>query len=920
MKIVRRDSIYVSRGKGTQERTLLKSAGFKLNKEDGLWYSGDDDAAMALYEHTIKSARKRLDGIKLVQEQLTASKIEDSYAEDSDEDIPCPEGLDYLPFQKAGITYTKNRNFTLIADSPGLGKAQNLDAKILTPDGWVRMGDLSVGDKVIGSNGTPCNVTGVFPQGVKPSYRVTFRDGTSTECCEEHLWAVKNSNHIKRGYDWEVKPLKDLVNAGIRYNSGAAKWQIPLISPIQCPDKKLPIDPYILGVLIGDGWLSGRHVAFSNPNFDSDISVRVKNSLPEGFSVSKYERGECPLYNIKFDYVYNQNPIRQAIEDLGLRVKSPEKFIPESYMQGSFTQRMELLKGLMDTDGCCSNNRTTYSTVSHNLANDIASLIRSLGGVSIVHRTDREKEHKGIEYYTTVKTMFNPFFTARKKAKWSTPSIRNQPKKFIKAVEYAGDVEQQCISVDAEDNLYVTDDYIVTHNTVQAVGVSNLETEIKNALIIVPASLKINWEREWAKWDVKGLSIGIAGSKQERIPDTKPARYKAVHVWPDTDVVIINYEMVKNFPDQIKGKEWDYVICDESHMLNNSKTDRTRQVVGGGTGKKKIEPIRSKKWVWLSGTPILHKPVELWTMLSTFDEKGLGKNWLSYIRKYCDGQKTHFGWDVSGSAHEEELGNYLREHFMVRRLKEDVLKELPPKTRHPIILPAEGLKKVVKKEYEVFCDNLARLDAFNDDKEYSAEALKEMPEEEIKELIAQLIEDDALPDWHDNIHDLDEADTIHFEAMSTVREDTALAKLPMAQAYIDNLILAGEKVIVFCVHKSVARALKERYPNAALVVGGMSAKNKQAEVDRFNEDEECNPIIGNLHAMGVGWTLVVSSHVVVVELPWDPSQAEQAEDRAHRIGQLNAVTVHYLLVNGSIECLMIDALLAKQEVIEKILN
>ena len=220
----------------------------------------------------------------------------------------------------------------------------------------------------------------------------------------------------------------------------------------------------------------------------------------------------------------------------------------------------------------------------------------------------------------------------------------------------------------------------------------------------------------------------------------------------------------------------------------------------------------------------------------------------------------------------------------------------------------------------MFCDNLARLNALNNDELYNAEVLKDLPEEDIKALVANLIETDSLPDWHDNIHDLEESEKIHFEAMSTAREDTALAKLPMVQAYIDNLILAGEKVVVFGVHKSVARALKERYPKAALVVGGMSSTKKQAEVDHFNEDEECNPIIGNLHAMGVGWTLVVSSHVVVVELPWDPSQAEQAEDRTHRIGQTNAVTVHYLLVNGSIECLMIDALLAKQEVIGKILD
>lgn len=457
-------------------------------------------------------------------------------------------------------------------------------------------------------------------------------------------------------------------------------------------------------------------------------------------------------------------------------------------------------------------------------------------------------------------------------------------------------------------------------------GIANALPWIRKALIIVPASLKINWKREFLRWDVKGLSVGVAESHNKRVPGSKPARYEVEHIWPDTDVVIISYKMVEAFTEQVHAQEWDYVVCDESHMLNNLKTMRTKQIVGGGVGKKKIEAINSKKWVWLSGTPLLNKPVEFWTIFKTFDSKGLGKNWITFVRKYCDATKDYFKrWDTSGSSNEEELGRYVREKFMIRRLKKDVLKDLPDKIRHPVFLPQEGLKRVVKKEYETFCDNLARLDAFNEDKEYSKDVLKDLPEEEIKALVNDIVNKGALPNWDEGLATRSEGEKIHFEAMSTVREDVALAKIPMVCSYVETLLDAGEKVIIFVVHKSVAKAFKEYYDkknsvDAVLVVGGMTDKAKQASVDRFQEDPYCNVFIGNIDAAGVGYTLTESSHVVMAELSWTPSKGEQAEDRAHRIGQDNAVTVHYLLIDGSIECLMLDALLAKQDAIEKILN
>jgi SNF2 family DNA or RNA helicase len=453
--------------------------------------------------------------------------------------------------------------------------------------------------------------------------------------------------------------------------------------------------------------------------------------------------------------------------------------------------------------------------------------------------------------------------------------------------------------------------------TVQAIGVSNALPEIRQILAVVPASLKLNWEREFLKWDVKSLSIGVAHTKVVQNDDKIGTHTE--YVWPNTEVVIINYEMVKKFP-QCKDKQWDYIICDESHMLNSNTADRTRQIFG----YRKIKPLKTKRWVFLTGTPILNKPVELWPLLHSIDPEGIGRNWHTFVYRYCDAKEVPWipkGLDTSGSSNEEELNNYLREHFMIRRLKEDVLSQLPPKVRNPVYLPADGLKNIVKKEYKTAIDNLARLEAANDGKDYDPAVLKDATDEEIKEMVSRVFDLELVSDWDSKIAERKDAASIHFESMSIVREDVALAKLKMVKAYVDNLVEADEKVIVFVVHKSVAKALFNQYgDDAVMVVGGMTPKNKQAAVDRFQTDPECKVFIGNIDAAGVGYTLTAACHVVMAELSWTPSKAEQAEDRAHRITQLGVVVVHYLLVDGSIECLMIDSLLRKQKIIAKALN
>lgn len=459
--------------------------------------------------------------------------------------------------------------------------------------------------------------------------------------------------------------------------------------------------------------------------------------------------------------------------------------------------------------------------------------------------------------------------------------------------------------------------------TIQAIGVSNATKKTKKTLIIPPAGLLKNWAKEFAKWTVHDYSIGVAQSRQrsKKQPDGTTKNW-IEYAWPDTDVVLINYEMLPQFHDNLREEEWSLLVCDESHMLQNAKTIRTRHVLGGGRGKKKIDPIPAEKRIFLSGTPITNKPVNIWTVVHAFDPHKMGADYLKFVYRYCDAVKTPFGLDVAGASNLEELRHNLRTSFMIRRSKEAVLKELPPKRRQILELPAAGLRRVVKKELQVFEENLARLEAFNKGEKYKPEkVLKDLDPGEVAELMNDMFADNEMTgDFTEDVSSLSASFSYHFEAMSLVREETAMAKIPMAKDYIDRILETGEKVIIFVVHKTAANELRKHYPDCAFVTGAVPKNKRQDQVDKFQEEDDCRVFIGNISAAGVGYTLTAATHVVFVEFCWVWGELEQAEDRAHRIGQLNAVNCHFLVVEGSLEAYMIDAIIDKMKVIEEALD
>lgn len=369
-----------------------------------------------------------------------------------------------MDFLQAAVAARVN---ILIVGMMGSGKAQPLDAKVLTPDGWTTMGDLAVGDRVIGTDGEAHFVTGVFPQGEKEIYRVTFSDGSSTECCDEHLWCVQRAQdkHMNKG--WRVKALNEL-RYDIVDGAGNSKWFIPMVQPVNFPGTDLPLDPYLLGTLIGDGCL---RTSTMLSTADEEILESARVLVPAGVEVRHQAAYDYRLSGTKG----KKNPVTAALAQVGLRgTTSTDKFIPNQYKFSSAADRLALLQGLLDTDGGVKpgTNNISFSTSSEQLADDVIELVRSLGGRAsknrrLTHYTHNGEKRQGKPSYRLgirLPAGLTPFRLSRKLSAW-TPAAKYEPTRAIVSIERIGVKAAQCIAVDAPDHLYVTDDYIVTHNT-----------------------------------------------------------------------------------------------------------------------------------------------------------------------------------------------------------------------------------------------------------------------------------------------------------------------------------------------------------------------------------------------------------------------------------------------------------------------
>ena len=390
--------------------------------------------------------------------------------------------------------------------------------------------------------------------------------------------------------------------------------------------------------------------------------------------------------------------------------------------------------------------------------------------------------------------------------------------------------------------------------------IAALEAGAKKVLIICPATLKINWKREIENYSDK--SIYIAESK---------------NFSTESDFVIINYDIIKNFHDtkkkndsQVLAANFDLVIIDEAHYIKNATAQRTKLI---------NDIVKNTERLWLlTGTPMTSRPIDYFNLLNLI-ESPVAKNWMAYAIRYCSGYQFNVGgrkvWNVTGASNLEELRDRTL-GLTLRRLKENVL-DLPDKIITPVYL------RLKSRAYE------------NVMGEYY--------------------------DWYDKNPEESKSLTVQFSKLTKIRQIIADEKIAQTIELAENIIEQDKKVIVFCNFTDSLNKITEHFGKAAVKLdGSMSKHERQNSVDRFQDDPKVKIFVGNIKAAGVGITLTSAEAVIMNDLSFLPSDHAQAEDRAYRYGQKNNVLVYYPIFENTIEGIIYDILNNKKQVIATVMG
>ncbi len=744
-------------------------------------------------------------------------------------------GLDFLDYLRSF------RFGGILADEMGLGKAAPLSTRVLTPAGWRRFGDLQLGDPIMNAQGGVSRVTGIFPQGKLEGFRVMFSDGASTLCSDDHLWLVNSPLRTSRGNPPRVMTLRE-IRERLHDAAGNARHFIPVAQPMHFGhDEALPIPPYLLGCLLGDGGFSHGGARLSTA--DEELLEECRALLPTGTDPE-------PLSG----YAYAIRP-RRTSEGFNGAYDIKAAFVPESYRLAGVSDRLALLQGLMDTGGCVSeeDNHVEFTSVSEKLAEAVVYLVRSLGGVARLHA-----EAPAYRVAIVMPAQYNPFRLSRK-AEVYRGRVKYAPVRAIVDVIPAGEYEMQCIAVDSPDHLYVTDDFIVTHNTLQVVAQLLHRKEVDGpapSLVIAPTSVTHTWENEIARFapDLRTLRLQSGAERASRYAQLE-----------NYDVIITSYALARLDAEQLERFNFRTLILDEAQNAKNPSS----QIA------KVVRNLRAEHRLALTGTPVENSLRDLWSIFA-FVEPGLLGSEASFRRRF----ENPIAEGDAAAAH--QLRSRL-EPFVLRRTKEDVARELPERTEQVIECDLSPLQRRLYRGI--------------------AEAAR-------RDVIAHIDGEGGI-----------EGATVHVLAALTrlrqvcahpglivpeyVDEPEASGKFDAFVETVEEVLSGGHKVLVFSAFASMLKimrgALQKRDVPLGYLDGSTKDRDRQAEVERFMSPGGPPVFLCSLKAGGVGLTLTAADYVILYDPWWNPAVERQAIDRTHRIGQTRPVTAYRMVTAGSVE-------------------
>lgn len=429
--------------------------------------------------------------------------------------------------------------------------------------------------------------------------------------------------------------------------------------------------------------------------------------------------------------------------------------------------------------------------------------------------------------------------------------------------------------------------------TVQVLSWLKLHPEFSKVLVICPASLKINWQREAEKWALLDMEI---------LNGTTPHKIKS-------NDVIINYDILSYWEKHLKLKQFDVIIFDEAHYIKNNKAKRTKAF------KRLVKSV--PRLIALTGTPIENKPIEIYNIVKVIDPS-IFPDATDFAIEFCGAKKTRFGWDKNGATNTLRLNKILSSSIMIRRKKVDVLKDLPEK--QIIKVPFEINNRIEYDQAETeFVEFLKKKFNTENLTEEILEELKQFAKRNDIEVSEELTTDEIRLIKEHKFERIASAPVL--AQIELLKQLAVKGKIDQIIEWIENFLESGEKLVVFAVHKKVVSQLMEKFKHIAVKVdGSVSQKQRQEAVDKFQKDIKTRLFIGNIKAAGVGITLTAASNAAIIEFPWSPGELNQAADRIHRITQTKQVTIWNLVGESTIEEKIITLLKKKEKVITKILD
>lgn len=385
----------------------------------------------------------------------------------------------------------------------------------------------------------------------------------------------------------------------------------------------------------------------------------------------------------------------------------------------------------------------------------------------------------------------------------------------------------------------------------------------RRTLIVCPASVKFSWENEVEKWTV--LKSYVVDSKTDfsDIPF-------------ETEVVIINYDILKKHLPLLMGIPWDCLIGDEAAGLKNKDSQRSKAF---RMISKNINSV-----LLLTGTPLLNRPIELFHLLHILDPIVWSDYW-HFCRRYCDGKQGYWGFEAKGATNLDELRQKISRYFL-RRTKDEILTELPPKNRIDLPVKLDGQSK---ENYDKVSREFVKY-------------LRENKGKKDKEILKSLNAEKLVK-------------------INYLREISAMGKLAAVRELIDSILESDQKVLVFCSFNEPLRVLRDEYPDSVIILGETDVKDRGTLVKKFQEDPKCKVFFGGFKSAGVGITLTAASNVILIDFPWTPADREQAIDRAHRIGNTaDSINIYQIISRGTIDEFLIKLLRKKQAVFDVVID